>query len=297
MTCPLAQPGRLRPSRTLRWVSSIDPSHRPDLERLAETMAEYYRSNAEYYADIDFTANNWRDDITCRFIAGELASAARMLEVGCGRANLLRQFPDWASRYAGCDFSRALLDHNAITFPAARFHALEAQGQLPFSNGGFDAVFSIFVLEHCVFPHGALEEWTRNLRVGGRLLVLCPDFLGEGRMSSQRAGYSAGTARVKLKRGAWWDAVVTLWDNRLRIPWIAARRRRLAASSPQFLVNLAPTCFTDPFEPDVDAVYVTCEAEMRNFFAGRIRWREHSPALVQELRKKRLILLDGDRMN
>jgi SAM-dependent methyltransferase len=281
------------PSRAIQWVPSLNSKYTASLESLEAAMTEYYTHKAAYYEDIDFATNNWRDDPVCRWIADEVSRSNHVLEVGCGRASLLNFKPEMGPCYTGSDFSDELLRTNAVRFPAARFSPLGKKGSLPFHDAKFDAVFSIFVLEHCVFPAQSLREWLRVLKPKGRFIVLCPDFLGCGRMSSQRAGYSEGNSRVKLRRRSFVDGLVTLWDNRIRIPRASRRFQQIALREPQFMVNLVPTCFTDTFQPDVDAVYVTFEPELRAHLCDVVDWSEIPDFLSIELQKNRLILLSG----
>jgi hypothetical protein len=137
------------------------------------------------------------------------------------------------------------------------------------------------VLEHCVFPNLFLDESVRVLRPGGVLGILCPDFLGTGRMSSQRSGFSAGTGREKLSGGQYWDALVTGYDNKIKIPLHTLSLRVEARKRPQFFINLAPTCFTDRFLPDVDAVYLTFADEIRSYLANSILWEPLVDSLIK----------------
>ena len=108
-----------------------------------------------------------------------------------------------------------------------------------------------------------LHECLRVARPGGLFLLLCPNFLGRGQMPSQRAGYSMGNGRDKLRRGRLVDALTTGHDRKIRIPWAAYQARRAArAGLGGFWINTAPTCFTDPFYVDADAVYLTYEWEI-----------------------------------
>jgi hypothetical protein len=74
--------------------------------------------------------------------------------------------------------------------------------------------------------------------------------------------FSPGSGRDKLLAGKAWDAFVTGFDSRVRVPiwrrWLRLRH----GTKPTFLINLAPRCFTDPFEPDCDAVYLTDRREI-----------------------------------
>jgi SAM-dependent methyltransferase len=284
------------PSRALRWVPSSDPGNHSKLAQLENVMSAYYSTQPIYYQNIDFTATNWNTDPAYKSILAAMVAGARVLEVGCGRSNILHSQPWLGPYYSGTDLSHDLMAENTSQYLGTRFRPLLTDGQVPFADQEFDMVFSTFVLEHCVFPQRVLAEWVRVLKIGGRLMALCPDFLGRGRMTSQRAGWTAGTGRSKLRRGAWADALVTFWDNRVRIPVAAWRWRKKAQRRPQFLVNIAPTCFTDPFMPDVDAVYLTFESEIQTYLSHQIVWRQPETALALHLRRNKLILLDGVRV-
>jgi hypothetical protein len=99
-------------------------------------------------------------------------------------------------------------------------------------------------------------------------------------MSSQRAGFSAGTGREKLSRGQYWDALVTGYDNKIKIPLHAYRLRVEARKRPRFFVNVTPTCFTDRFNPDTDAVYLTFADEIRSHLANSILWETLEDSLA-----------------
>lgn len=58
--------------------------------------------------------------------------------------------------------SRALSNVTAINSTGER---------LPFSNNSFDGVFSIFVIEHILFPKKMLSEIYRVLKPGGQLII------------------------------------------------------------------------------------------------------------------------------
>ncbi len=100
-------------------------------------------------------------------------SDARVLVAGCGigmYARKIRQL--YTSRVDGFDieFDRAR------SARAAGIPALTAAGEhIPFAAGSFDTVLSHEVLEHVVDDRRALQEMLRVTRVGGRILLFCPN--------------------------------------------------------------------------------------------------------------------------
>jgi SAM-dependent methyltransferase len=284
------------PSRRFRWISSMDGDSRTRLEALQRAMTTYYADSVQYYSDIDFTGDNWSADRLYVWIAEIALRAGRILEVGCGRANILKHYPSLEPTYTGIEFNRTLIGENSKRYCRAKFALVNDPNRLPFDCHQFDLVLSVFVLEHCVFPQWALDEWSRVLAPGGQLVILCPNFLGRGTISSQRVGFSTGTGREKLAAGKTWDALVTALDTRLRMPLRAAFCRRKAKRRPQFFINLAPTCFVDTFRPDVDATYLTFEDEIVVWLEGRIFFSEVQEHLQIAIKDKGLILLRGTKL-
>ena len=281
------------PSRTFRWVSSLDPSKRALLNQLQSRMARYYAYEVDYYTSIDFTKNNWLADDLFRYISMAVEEHRHIVEIGCGRANILRHNPELEPRYTGIDFGPTLLDHNRREFPQARFEVLKDALSFPRRADSCDCIFSTFVIEHCVYPWRFLDESVRILRRGGTLVLLCPDMLGRSRMTSQRLGFAVGTGRQKLKAGHWTDALITGYDSRVRMVIAAWWRRRLARRRPRFYINLAPLCFAEAFQPDFDAVYLTFKDEIIHYLNERIRWHQIPDVLARRCEADRLILLHG----
>lgn len=260
-------------TRAIHWISSVDPQNEREIDALQARMATFYRTNTSYYGDIDFATAGWISDPVNQDIARRVLTRSHVLEIGCGAARILDHHPELAARYTGVDFSPSQLEDNRRRHPAATFVQLTSPTILPLANGLFDCVFSNFVLEHAVRPRALLDESMRVLGSRGTWLMRCPDFLGRSRMSSQRCGFSCGTGRQKLMRGAIWDAAVTAWDTRVRIPSACGRLRRTidrGEPSAGFFVNTQPTCFTDPFAADRDAVYLTYEPEIRRHLTAHV---------------------------
>jgi SAM-dependent methyltransferase len=177
-------------------------------------------------------------------------------------------------------------------YPKANFRVINEPNLLPFESGRFELIFCVFVLEHSTEPAKLLAECERILKPGGKLIILCPDFIGQGKMTSQRAGWSAGTTSQKIKRGQLLDAIVTFYDNRIRIPSMCRKLHKQSRSTPLFMVNLSPVVFEDSFLPDVDAVYITNREEIMLALDPHFLIEKNSPELHGYELEKNLIFLN-----
>ena len=282
-------------SRRINWVSSLHESK--EIFELQIAMEQFYSSDKSYFSDIDFTANNWiRDDLDgYKKIVDLVDMSQSVCEIGCGAANILKHYPAFHSKYTGLDFSEKLLQANLTKYPAAKFLTFKSPNFFPVKDQLFDFVFCVFVLEHVTKPATFLDECKRILKPGGKLIILCPDYLSRGRMTSQRSGYSAGTARAKLRQRKWLDAIVTLFDNRLRIPLVCHYYARKAALQPLFLVNCSPVLFEDDFTHDSDAVYVTYKTEIKNYLGTHLTEIKNGIKLKEYEQQQKVIFLQMEK--
>jgi SAM-dependent methyltransferase len=270
----------------------MDPRNALALAELQAEMVEYYAESPTYYKDINRSADRWLVDPLSLDIVSRAKAADRILEIGCGSANILQEHRHLAGRYYGCDFSPAVIGHNQQRYPEATFRVIENPQALPCPhNDRFDMVFSTYVIEHTIYPARYLDECVRVLRPGGEFVLLCPNFLGADRMTSQRAGFSSGNGAKKLREGRFIDALVTGWDRRVAIPRRCRQIRKIIGNGYGFWINLAPVCFTDAFLPDVDAVYLTYENEIRAYLSGKVRFESTSLPVP-----KRLIYMAGKKV-
>jgi SAM-dependent methyltransferase len=262
------------PTRKIRWKSSVSQKNSRELLNLQHSLYDFYKHSNSYYENIDFTSDVWnnRAQLEIQDILFEVQGHNNVLEVGCGRANILKSRKINPANYTGLDFSPNLISQNRKDYPNATFYCITDISRFPVYTEHYDLVFSHFVLEHCVFPIKFLDECFRVLQKKGTLCILCPDFLGVGKMSSQRSGFSEGTGRKKIKSGKLLDAIVTGFDNKIKIPAYCYFYRLVANASPKFFINLQPTCFVDEFKPDVDAVYLTYINEIKKYLESKIKW-------------------------
>ncbi len=142
---------------------------------------DYYLTNCHGYEE--FAASGGRQ-VGPRFVkalslAGDL-SGKRVLDVGCGRGELVVQSAMRGAEAWGIDYAdaavaiaqRALDGSDAA--PRERMHVQQMDVKaLQFDDGFFDAVFMMDVVEH-LYPaelSKALDQLRRTMRPGGRLIV------------------------------------------------------------------------------------------------------------------------------
>jgi len=142
---------------------------------------DYYLTNCHGYED--FVVSGGRK-VGPRFVkalslAGDLRGK-RVLDVGCGRGELVIQSAMRGAEAWGIDYAQAAVDIAARALATAdavlREHTHVEQMDvkaLRFDAGYFDVVFMMDVVEH-LYPHElaqALDELHRTIRPGGRLVL------------------------------------------------------------------------------------------------------------------------------
>lgn len=103
----------------------------------------------------------------------ELSEGSRLLEVGCGRGEVLKGFIDAGLIGHGVDMSPATSHY----YPEVELKVTNLeQNQIPYDDGIFDVVYSKSLIEHFYHPERVVDEMFRVLRPGGVLLALTPDW-------------------------------------------------------------------------------------------------------------------------
>jgi SAM-dependent methyltransferase len=139
----------------------------------------------------------------------------RILDVGGGNG-IVRHYLADDAEYVSVDPSLDWLDPSWLgigeEFPCLRAPLAFVRGigeYLPFGDDTFDAVLSIWSLNHVSRPAAVIEEMRRILRVGGRLLVVLDDVPPRwvdvmlSRTGARGVRGLAGMAGRKLL--AWWQ--------------------------------------------------------------------------------------------
>jgi SAM-dependent methyltransferase len=106
-----------------------------------------------------------------RLVDERLHEGGRILDVGCGHTELLRDALARTGRSYGVDLDGVALRKN-ITI---RHTAVATAEALPFIDGAFDLVVMAWVVEHLDRPVIVFREIDRVLAPGGRVLFLTPN--------------------------------------------------------------------------------------------------------------------------
>ncbi|MFI0740703.1 methyltransferase domain-containing protein [Streptomyces sp. NPDC021100] len=150
-----------------------------------------------------------------------LRPGERVLDAGCGPGYLLEEMaretgPDGVLR--GVDVSASMLDLARRRCGGDGRVGLEEGRceELPFPDGSFDAVVSSQVLEYVEDVEGALAEFARVLRPGGRVVVLDTDW-------DSLVWHTRDRARMRH--------VLRLWDDHVADPRLPERLGPLLAGA------------------------------------------------------------------
>jgi SAM-dependent methyltransferase len=120
----------------------------------------------------------WRAGQDRRFQMIEAAADGRLeggwiIDVGCGVGLYLRAFQHFSSHVFGVELESARAGQ-----AAAYGYVAQSTGEaLAFASQTFDLILSHEVIEHVVDDRMCVREMVRALKVGGRLVLFCPNRL------------------------------------------------------------------------------------------------------------------------
>jgi SAM-dependent methyltransferase len=105
-------------------------------------------------------------------VRAHVSASSRVLDLGCGRGGVVELFWTQVQLAAGVDPDPAsLASHRASGLPVVR----GVGESLPFVDGAFDLIVSLWVLEHLKEPAATLREVHRVLAPGGHFIFVTPN--------------------------------------------------------------------------------------------------------------------------
>jgi ubiquinone/menaquinone biosynthesis C-methylase UbiE len=159
------------------------------------------------------------------------ARALDALDVGCGTGFLSFELAARGHRVTGVDFAPAMLAQARAKATARgvtiRFEEGDAE-QLRFPPASFDLVISRHLLWTLAHPEAAIDEWTRVLQPGGRLVIV------DGQFDAGAGPPQPGTARTSAEYQAISDQL-PFYGGRAReqiVALLAAHGLRNVGSDP-----------------------------------------------------------------
>ena len=227
-------------------------------EGMEAELISFWSSSHSYYELAREVNTDYgdADHVSHRRLVDALAEAGArsVLDVGCGTAELSSVLANRLPglEYVGVEVSRLALRTAKTLGRPGEFLAADAEC-LPFPDGRFDAVVSLYALEHFAHPKEALAEMARVVRPGGLVGVLTLAYdRPTGTIPSIRFGVRSLPRRHPVN-------VAVYVARRLRF---AARqawkqvRYVVAPSYMSFELVPRPLVLDEDYRSDMDAVHV-----------------------------------------
>jgi ubiquinone/menaquinone biosynthesis C-methylase UbiE len=265
-----ARPGFFSRLKTLlvprtSFCSALDPDAQSDLDELNRSLAAFYNSPVvtQYFSTADTINAEWSSAFAPHLhLRASIPVGSDVLDIGCGSAHPARHLHDRLRSYTGVDWSAAQIAENRKRFPAHTFIASSLY-DVPLPPASADVVMSLYVVEHCVWPHRLLEEMFRLARPGGLIAVLTPPFRQKSYLKSLDYGLSARPFADKLRSGDVLDVLWHLYHHRVWYPLFLRRYHPRGNAQHRFLIHRHPVALTSStWFPDADAVHMSDTAEM-----------------------------------
>ena len=114
-----------------------------------------------------YASHKWEFDEALKFLAAQ--PPMRVLEIGCGHGDFLKQARRFSTEVTGLEFSKKALE-------ACRARGLNVVlGSVEALEQPVDIIFAFQVLEHVENPGKVVAEWIEHIVPGGYLVVAVPN--------------------------------------------------------------------------------------------------------------------------
>lgn len=144
---------------------------------------EYDEWHDKLPVDLDIDTP-WHNFVRSEIEKDSDLTSKKILEIGCGRggfAIFLSKANQSSNEIVACDFSNTAVEKgeafskslgiNNITWRCADIQAI------PFTDASFDVVISCETIEHVPDPFKAVQELSRVLKPGGKLILTTPSYM------------------------------------------------------------------------------------------------------------------------
>jgi 2-polyprenyl-3-methyl-5-hydroxy-6-metoxy-1,4-benzoquinol methylase len=270
--------GMLSEMKKVELVSATDVSAQRLLEDLDARMMSFYNNEYErqnYFETAQALNEVWHPGTYHWVLRSMMSPGLSVLDLGCGSGHAYDNLKGCGVKYVGVDCSEPRITTNLkekatsgrsgdVTFLVSSLYDVNLPG------ASFDVVFSLYVLEHLVWPHRFLREMVRLTRPGGMIIIVCPSFRRAGRMPSLPHG-GPGSLKEKLSMAEIGSALQHIF---FRLYWPYVINRRFPSDRYPWLINLTPACLSERWATDNDAVYMVdrpeCVAELKMLGADDI---------------------------
>ncbi len=223
-------------------------------------LVRFYRTSEDYLNSLkSHQESHLRNYLP--FVERYVPKGARVLKLGIGSGLSALSLSQRGYEVVGIDISlRFLKEISSHTGP--HFRIVEADVlDLPFSDASFDAVTSLYLLEHITDVERALLEMMRVLRKGGLLLIKSPNLLSPYTSFIKFFNILIGFRR----RSSLWG-VTRLSSLRILVRNCYYSFKKSISSKPNFIYREPELNF---LESDADSVCFLNQMDLRNFFSRR----------------------------
>jgi 2-polyprenyl-3-methyl-5-hydroxy-6-metoxy-1,4-benzoquinol methylase len=255
--------------RKFDWCSSNDYRNKEKLDALELELKIYYSSLGKRQSYNEMLEKKGRlpnpEGAEAAFLEWfQKQKISNILEIGCGMGWMYERLQAVSSNihYTGVELDDKQINENENKYPEAKW-LNKSVNELDFEPEKFECVFSLYVLEHLVYPESALNTMVSLVKPGGYLLLVFPDFVEKGNLPSQHLGFGyERTAMAKIRRGNIFDGLLSYMDSRFFLPKALKQIEKLKG---EFWINWNPLCLRDNIDvvwPDIDAVYIANKTEV-----------------------------------